>query len=226
MRLGGRPALDCTPLLPLAFLWPLTGVSRSPQTDLHHVLEGEVRIPASTSAFGTFSSWAAVFPGTRVLPGLGRWAPALRACLFPGTQGEPPPYLFPGRGPGSHLEIPFGLRVGVRTHSSLQSEPGSNTGAVCIQAPVRDSRLGSGSRTYSRTQSEKQASTATRGNGTHTTRPSWGWGWGSLGTQLPSDPPTWQEGWIFWCLPGQPSARSLPWIFLGTSAGPSSALEE
>lgn len=123
------PWLHPTPVS-LAFLWPLTGVSRSPQTDLHHVLEGEVRIPASTSAFGTFSSWAAVFPGTQVLPRLGRWAPALRARLFPGTQGEPPSYLFPGRGPGSHLEIPFGLCVGVRTHSSLRSEPGSNTGDV------------------------------------------------------------------------------------------------
>lgn len=134
-----------------------------------------------------------MFPGTQVLLRLARWAPALRACLFPGTQDEPPSYLFPGRGPGSHLEIPSGLHVGVKTRSSLRSEPRSNTGVVCIQAPVSDSCLGSGSRTYSWNQSEKQASTATRGNGTHTTRPSWGWGWGSLSTQLPGDPPPGRE---------------------------------
>ena len=150
-----------------------------------------------------------MFPGTRVLPRLARWAPALRACLFPGTQDKSPSYLFPGRGPGSHLEIPFGLCV-IRTHSSLWSEPGSNTGVVCIQTPVSNSCLGSGSRAYSLNQSEKQASIATRGNRTHTTRTSWVWEWGSLSTQLPGDPPTWQGGWILWCLPGQPSAVSLP----------------
>lgn len=150
-----------------------------------------------------------MFPGTQVLPRLASWTPAPRAGLFPGTQDKPPSYLFPGRGPGSHLEIPFGLRV-IRTHSSLRSEPGSNTGVMYIQTPVSDSCLGCGSRTYSLNQSEKQASIATRGNGTHTTRTSWGWGWGSLSTQLPGNPPTWQGGWILWCLLGQPSALSLP----------------
>ena len=48
------PCLHPTPAS-LAFLWPLTGASRSPQTYLHHALGGEVRIPASTSAFGMFS---------------------------------------------------------------------------------------------------------------------------------------------------------------------------
>lgn len=48
------PCLHPTPAS-LAFLWPLTGASRSTQTYLHHALGGEVRIPASTPAFSMFS---------------------------------------------------------------------------------------------------------------------------------------------------------------------------
>lgn len=48
----GRPSLVCTPLLPL---WPSFGLSLRGQTYLHHALGREVRIPASTSAFGIFS---------------------------------------------------------------------------------------------------------------------------------------------------------------------------
>lgn len=174
--------------------------------------------PVSTSGSAVFSKRTAIFPGFWVLPGLARRAPALEVrCLFPSTQDKPSSYLFPGRGvSGLHVEIQLGPCV-IRMHSSplLRSEAGKGApGCIVYANAAQRSHLGSGFRTYSLNQSEKQASIATRVNRTHPARTS-----GARGA-------TAQAGWTLWRSPGPLSALSLPWIFLGASGGPSSALEE
>ena len=177
--------------------------------------------PVSTSGSAVFSKRTAVFPGFWVLPGLARRAPALGVrCLFPSTQDKPSSYLFPGRGvSGLRVGIQFGP-CAIRTLSSplLRSEPGKGTPRCIVYANAgQRSHLGSGFRTYSLNHSERQASIATRVNRTHPARTS--------GARR-AVPATSQAGWMLWRPPGPLSALSLPWIFLGASSGPSSALEE